>query len=102
MIYENDLVKAYKVKFDLTIWEDVKTVWLNKIIIPKSCRKNHLGSMIMEDFIKWLDLNHFTGELLVSNCYGTPENILIAFYERFGFKTYKRKGSKNIYMHRVK
>lgn len=80
MNFDNELVKLYKIKFDISIWKKEKLVWLNNFIIPKKLQHMHIGTKIMEQFCQWLDINQYDSKLLVSTCYGTPEDILIAFY----------------------
>lgn len=90
-------IKQFHIKFDLTIWENEKLVWLNNFIIPEKYRRNRIGTVIMEEFCKWLDENKMNSKLLISNCYGTPEDILIKFYSRFNYNIEEKK-TKNIYM----
>lgn len=97
MNFDNEIVKLYKIKFDISIWKKEKLVWLNNFIIPKNLQHMHIGTKIMEQFCQWLDINQYDSKLLVSNCYGTPEDILIAFYQKFGYIIEKSK-TKNLYM----
>lgn len=97
--FDSNLIKVKNVRFNLTIWSKDKIVWLNHFIIPKKSRKQGIGSKIMIEYCKWLDNNDYNSKLLVSNCYGTPEDILIKFYQKFGF-TIDKDNKKNIYMTR--
>ena len=97
MQWNNKLVKENNVKFDITIWQPENVVWLNNFIVTKNKRKQHLGSKIMDYFIKWLDENNYNGKLLVSDCYGTSEEVLINFYKKFGFNNIE-KNKNSIYL----
>lgn len=97
MIWENNIIKSNKIEFDISIWEPEHLVWLNNFIIPKNKRKNGLGKQIMKEFSKWLDENHYESELLISNCYGTPEPVLQKFYGNYGYTEIKKKGN-NTYL----
>lgn len=98
-MFNSKIVSEYNINFNLTIWDKDKTVWLNRIIIPKKYRCLHIGTKLMNEFINWLNENHYKSYLLVSNCYGTNEQILIDFYKKFGYKiTNEFKSKNNIYM----
>lgn len=96
-LFYSSLLKDYNIKWNLSYWRPEKVVWLNHLIIPKQHRGKLIGSRLMQEFTKWLDANQYDSRLLVSNCYGTPENILIEFYKKFGYNIEKNK-TKNIYM----
>ena len=57
MNFDNELIKLYKIKFDISIWKKEKLVWLNNFIIPKKLQHMHIGTKIMEQFCQWLDIN---------------------------------------------
>ena len=94
------LLKDYGIKWSLSYWRPEKIVWLNHLIIPKRHRGKFIGSRLMQEFTKWLDNYHYNSRLLVSNCYGTDENILIKFYNMFDYNIVKLDNSNNIYMER--
>jgi len=97
MQWDNNLVKENKVKFDLSIWQPENIVWLNNFIIPKNKRGLGLGKKIMNEFVKWLDDNHYDSKLLIADCYGTPETVLQHFYGTFGYTEIEKKGN-NTYL----
>ena len=97
MQWESEIINKNNVKFDISIWYPENLVWLNNFIIPKNKRKNHLGTIIMKEFIEWLDINHYDSKLLIADCYGTPEDILKKFYGEFGY-TKIEKIKNNTYL----
>ena len=100
MQWNNDIVKSNKIKFDISIWREENLVWLNNLIIPKKLRGQHLGSKCLEAFTKWLDENGYDSILLISNCYGTPEEVLEKFYGKYGY-VLKQNKKKNTYLKRI-
>lgn len=99
-LFYSALLKDYNIKWNLSYWRPEKVVWLNHLIIPKQHRGKFIGSRLMQEFTKWLDDNGYDSLLLVSNCYGTDESVLIAFYQRFGYSIVKLDNSNNVYMER--
>ena len=54
----------------------------------------------MEAFTKWLDENGYDSILLISNCYGTPEEVLENFYSKYGY-ILKQNKKNNTYLKRI-
>ena len=102
MQWDNKFIKENKIIFDISIWETENLVWLNRFIIPKKLRKNGFGTKVMEMFSQWLDENQFDSKLLVSNCYGIPEHILINFYGKYGYLEKEIKNNSIFLFRRAK
>lgn len=97
--FNNDLIKIYKVKFNISVWKEENLVWLNLIYVPEKYRRKGLATKILNDFIKWLDTNGFNSSLLVGDCYGLSEEKLVNFYKKFGYEIDYRM-NKNLYLFR--
>ena len=87
MKFYHPFIKQFHIKFDLTIWENEK--------IRKQLRYEQYIELKKE--FENIEVNKMNSKLLISNCYGTPEDILIKFYSRFNYNIEEKK-TKNIYM----
>lgn len=80
MKFETNIINAYKVKMDITIWEQEKICWLNNFKVPEKFRHKRIGSKSLNELIDFCKENGYTLKLLI------PKQELKEFYLPFGFK----------------
>ena len=89
-----NFAKENKIKLSITWWESDGEIWLNKIIIPKKSRGQHLGSKIIDMLKQYCDEKGIVMKLLADSCYGTEIDKLMNFYKKQGLKPYKEPQNK--------
>lgn len=99
MQFITDTIINNKITFNIAIWKEENTVWLNRLIIPKKLRNQGLGTKIMLEFINWLDVHKYKSILLISEEYKSNKECLIKFYKKFGY-TYKLNKNNSEYLFR--
>ena len=106
MIYEfdkdsrlYDYITRYKVKFDVEL--DDETAELKLFVIPDEYQGRNIATKIMELFCDWLDDNQYVCKLIASSNLGVKLDILLIFYESFGFEEIETLDGNNVLMERI-
>lgn len=84
MLLERTLVFKYSIHLSLR-QHDENIVSIQTIAIPARDRRQGLGTIVMNEICDTADEKGWTLTLSVSDGLGTPLDVLIEWYQRFGF-----------------
>lgn len=95
---KNDLINKYgDALIGLDIYEDSKSLKLDKIIVNPELRGRGIGAKIMNDLVNYADKNRQIITLTPSSDFDGDKNRLTQFYKKFGFKPKKGYHASDVY-----
>jgi predicted N-acetyltransferase YhbS len=74
------------VNFDCSLFIQPRYMVLDAFIVKTHERKKGVGSSAMKELIELADNHLLTIYVEPSSIFGTPKDVLIKFYSKFGFK----------------
>jgi hypothetical protein len=81
-----DIKDLFNVELDVQyLIADIPAIYIQKLLLPESDRKQGKGTEIMNLIINWADKHNTTLTLTPESTFGTPVNTLKKFYKKFGF-----------------
>lgn len=101
-IFINMIEKYLKDKYGdsligLDVYEDGKSIKLDKIIVNPKLRGEGIGTKIMNDLVNYADKNRQIITLTPSADFKGDKNRLTQFYKKFGFKLNKGYHASDVY-----
>ena len=81
----SDTLREHHPAVLLRACEDVRSITLEKLIVPAGVRGQGIGSAVMRDLIAYADRFGKQIQLTPSGAFGSSPRRLVVFYARFGF-----------------